>query len=1760
MTTADIIGEVGRIYLGKALDVATTTDDTEGTARFILDRLTADQAGAIARAILADSNLVEKFEIKLPFSFMADQGLPEGVLTMERATHHRHAEFTKPALLLANTGDDEEASLGLVTPVGALQLMSDAELWIEAAGGLASLPPDQQRWWEKALTGVFELNFRSLDQIAAYVIETKRAVEEEGLPLVQGLGYALPALDLPRDTNGFASINAKQLGHAHKWRNLYATFEKKRASYLRKLTPSQVLLNSDDLRSSFAKVKDSIREDLHPTISEFIETPASWNSSSAALAQCEWIEIEPIFSGLKPERLNLGEATLEFYDDAKPGVLSEDETDYLKRLTTTTREPEDDDRDFYEAHRDELKEDRKLKSLWDRFIFGSPRESEDFLIGIVRCMEVLFNQGSSNAKRHLTIRCDHKSKKDFKELNVDAGVYFATRYRGLKRLLGNKVDFKVGPLFEFPELVEEWKQKAKATLNRSVARAALQIKFTLELEVTSEDGEVTKSTAQLLWKFNPNTVSTELAPDWTRLVDHPLVYCSAHREPVSGKGQLQSVDLSNAKTFVAAFDKDRGSFVSAYRKENNIAFQWIANLETARAQNLVTDEVAGELRQQFEAFLSSYTKAIEGFAAEGLSYSCYTEQAQTYGVLLDEICAKAKGDKSRDLLLRPIVQIGSVCVLGGRRPAVIVAPWHPLRLLAVHVKSQRFADLLRHLLTATEIDFGDARLFFKDVVETLSHPFYPEVVLGWQGNKAELLGLSDVVADYTLHEPPLTDETAWQDTNENPTDAAEQVAGLSDRYLALHPHEQANFSVVLYNCDSARLPQAVVDRLGAMQEDQEDVRCQVILRHIDANRLRSLYEKIVEAVDTDVDSFNASEATKDFMARLRIGIMADQAPPPDPREGCPSDIVFSQDVIARHARLEWYPADARPIPIQDLVPPQWSRRMPAAKDDMKSVVFLCSPAQSAEGWSFITAITTFLRQDWSETGSRRLLPARQLDFQDPQMVEIFEETHRMGNWVVNYDELLDRRQLLNQNVRVIRYKQSATQGRNLVISSRAPLDLLRTMVRNRIRALKLELPDVDEVALTERFIQDANEISGEIVLRAARRGKNASELMGVVLSSFLIRQELGVNRNYGWYFLDDYADWLGQREQQIADILALSPEVGPDGSFRLAVIVSEAKYIQFGGLSAKRKESQKQLADTIRRIEDALFGSPERLDRDLWLSRFSDLVINGIQFPANSPIDLLAWRRSIREGKCQIYLRGYSHIFVSGPDDSPDCSDFTEVKDGPGSVQEIFSYARVREIALHYHSNTQPLPVRIAIAGQDFWSEQVYRFPQAAAKPTTVKRDEGSDLDSNGGGVAKSPKPTPVPAGPATGPSPPPSTPAPTTPPPIVPEPHKEPSEPSCWPYPGIANIVVDFAGDEANTEADVTWLKETERQCRSALQQFQLQSKLLSSSLTPNAALLKFQGSADLTVEQVQKRRSEFLTTHKLNLISVTGAPGIVAIAVARPHRQILQLPTVWKGWTPDCTNGNHELLIAVREEDSSPLILSPRRHAPHTLIAGATGSGKSVLMQNILLAIAATNTPEQAKITLIDPKLGVDYFGFEGLPHMQDGIIDNQAAAIAKLTALLAEMERRYGVMRQNRVSNVFDLSVKADRTESLPFLWLIHDEFADWMMTAEYRDSVTDLVGRLGVKARAAGIALVFAAQRPDVNVMPMQLRENLGNRLILRVSSEGTSEIALGERGAERLLGKGHLAAKLEGEPAIVYGQVPFVKPDTLEAMVSAIASR
>ncbi|MDU0364267.1 FtsK/SpoIIIE domain-containing protein [Rhizobium sp. 25PS6] len=1743
MDIHELIGKVAVSILKEELGDA---GGEAGTARFLLDGLSIPQTLAVTRAVLADVFLSERVDIKLPRALFEGYALPDEVLTDRNATFYRSADCDKAAFLITNASADEgqaeDMSLHEVTPIGAAQLIERLPAWVSSASAGLALTDDAKAWWERSLAGLSQVGSVALERFARYIVATREAVIDEGYPIIEALGYALPALQLPRDPAAFAGIKDRSRRHASVWKREYVGLRRKRHPYLLKQNPNQIVISESELRDAFEKARDVIPEIIHPVVELFIESRPAWNSSSEALANCLWEHVKPLFEGLAREKTNLGQDTQRFYAEGPQDLLSKEDDEYLELLARrkTTGSPEPEDIEFYESHRDEIREDRKLKSSWDKFIYGRPLETEDFLAGLAMMMDTLNARAMVGVARILTIRCDSLTKRDLRSLNSEAGLFFSLRYAGLQRLLGPDVIIEFGSLMDYPSVLRGWQDaKDKSAVNRSFAKAALQLKFQLELETTDFEGGTSTASAQLIWKYRPDVISSQLTDDWDRLSEHAFVALRSGREPGMAGRRPGSIDLSDVKTLVPAYDRDRGSLVPTYRRERDLRLNWKTNLKAAVDQELIDADGAKNLSAAFEIFCEQYQNAIRAFRNEGASNPVCRDQATSYAELLDLVRTLAPGDRNKELLLRPLLELGQAPV-GDGAAAAIVAPWHPLRLAAVWRKAHLVRQVVRKIIDVPGGLEGDTKLFFRDLAEDMRHVFYPEVVVSWSGRKPDLLSLADHQGDYSLHERPVLDGVGGGETNDDAKAGTNTLLDLTQRYLNLHPHERANMSLVLYNCDSARLPQQLVEGLGELNDD-EDMRCQVMLRHTDGTRLRDIYRSILTSTSGSAEVLAASEITQDFMARLRISVIADQAPPPDPRDGRPYDIVFSQDVISRHASVEWYRESADPADIASLLPARWSRRRPGAMDDLKSSVYLCSPVQSREGWAYLAATTAFLKDAEDLQDGKRLLPVRQLDFRDDRTARIFEETHDLGAWVVNYDELLDRRQLQNQSVRVIRYKQSATQGRNVVISSRAPLTLLRAMVRRRLEELQLDL-SADEVdGLADRFIGDANDISGDIVLRAAKRGEAAGELIGVVLSRFLARQTLETERLVGWYFLDDYASWLGAREETQADILALSPAVDENDALTLRILVTEAKYVDAVSFPPKRKESEKQLRDTVRRIVDAV-SEPNRLDRESWLSRLGDLLLDGIQIPAASTVPLIEWRRRVRDGLAKIEVVGFSHVFVPTALDNASITDFSDVSGVPACRQMIFGRAELKAVIAAYSqgSNVDELLTSI---------DPIYGKPPVAHSPNGIAKAPFADLRHEARPPTKPDsafgRPTPELM---------------TVFPPDVAEPI-DVTEPALETQ-TVAAVIARYTDVEpTETAEEQQWLSNTALQARSALQQLGMQAKLIDQKLTPNAAILRFTGSANLTVEQVLKKRSELLTTHRLEIISVRPEPGSIAVYVARAQRQIVDIQSLWKRWNPTVSpTGNQNIVIGVREDDNELFLLSPsQRHAPHTLIAGSTGSGKSVLMQSIILGIAATNDPKHAKIVLIDPKQGVDYFAFDALPHLEGGIIDRQETAVDQLEHMVLEMDRRYRLFKEARVPNITAYNAKAKPEDVLPTYWIIHDEFAEWMLTDDYRSAVTSTVGRLGVKARAAGIHLIFAAQRPDANVMPMQLRSQLGNRLILRVDSEGTSEIALGERGAERLLGKGHLLIRAEGESGLIYAQVPFASESFILDVVSALSN-
>src|SRR5262245_7411343 len=196
MNSLSMIGAIAVVYLRKTL-ASQQTDG--GTSRFVLDRLTGAQIAEVCRAIL-QSDLAKQVEIKVRESIGKAFELPEHVLTAQGLVHWRHADCPKPALLIAGVDDSEEKSFGVLTPIGARDLKSELEAWVEIASQDIIVPENHLKWFKQALKGLLTAGEFSLDQFAAYVFATRQRILEASVPVRDALGWSLPALGLPRDS------------------------------------------------------------------------------------------------------------------------------------------------------------------------------------------------------------------------------------------------------------------------------------------------------------------------------------------------------------------------------------------------------------------------------------------------------------------------------------------------------------------------------------------------------------------------------------------------------------------------------------------------------------------------------------------------------------------------------------------------------------------------------------------------------------------------------------------------------------------------------------------------------------------------------------------------------------------------------------------------------------------------------------------------------------------------------------------------------------------------------------------------------------------------------------------------------------------------------------------------------------------------------------------------------------------------------------------------------------------------------------------------------------------------------------------------------------------------------------------------------------------------------------------------------------------------------------------------------------------------
>ena len=279
---------------------------------------------------------------------------------------------------------------------------------------------------------------------------------------------------------------------------------------------------------------------------------------------------------------------------------------------------------------------------------------------------------------------------------------------------------------------------------------------------------------------------------------------------------------------------------------------------------------------------------------------------------------------------------------------------------------------------------------------------------------------------------------------------------------------------------------------------------------------------------------------------------------------------------------------------------------------------------------------------------------------------------------------------------------------------------------------------------------------------------------------------------------------------------------------------------------------------------------------------------------------------------------------------------------------------------------------------------------------------------------------------------------------------------------------------------------------------------------------------------------------------------PGKAAIGIEVPN---LKNDTVFFKEVVDCEavkNSSGKLAIGLGKDISGNIITADLSKMPHLLVAGSTGSGKSVCINTIIAGLLYKYSPDYVKLILVDPKV-VELSNYNGIPHLLTPVVTDSKKAASALHWAVAEMERRYKAFAESHVRDISSFNEHAE--EKMSFIVIIIDELADLMMVAKV--DVEDAILRLAQKARAAGIHLILATQRPSVDVITGIVKANIPSRIAFAVSSQTDSRTILDMGGAEKLLGKGDMLFYPIGINKPVRVQGAFVSDDELNRVVDFI---
>jgi S-DNA-T family DNA segregation ATPase FtsK/SpoIIIE len=352
---------------------------------------------------------------------------------------------------------------------------------------------------------------------------------------------------------------------------------------------------------------------------------------------------------------------------------------------------------------------------------------------------------------------------------------------------------------------------------------------------------------------------------------------------------------------------------------------------------------------------------------------------------------------------------------------------------------------------------------------------------------------------------------------------------------------------------------------------------------------------------------------------------------------------------------------------------------------------------------------------------------------------------------------------------------------------------------------------------------------------------------------------------------------------------------------------------------------------------------------------------------------------------------------------------------------------------------------------------------------------------------------------------------------------------------------------DEAELDAKISDLIDK-------LQHFKIEGDVTRTYAGPVVSTFEFKPAANIKVSKILSLQDDLAMALRAETIRIQAPiPGKDVVGIEIPNRTVETIYLRELLESKLFQEASSPLTIVLGKDIVGKPFITDLKKLPHLLIAGTTGSGKSVGINAMILSLLYRNSPDQLRLMMIDPKM-LEFSIYNDIPHLLTPVITKAKQAIAALNNMVSEMERRYKLMSETRTKNIENYNIKAKKEglEFFPYIVVIIDELADLMMTSG--KDVEFSIGRLAQMARASGIHLIVATQRPSVDVVTGLIKANLPSRISYRVGQRIDSKIILDQQGAESLLGRGDMLFTPPGSTGLVRLHAPWSTEDEIEKIV------